>query len=50
VDGTHLSFNYDEVFVRVIGYIKEIIDALSEMQDSALDTEERASKRQKTNE
>jgi hypothetical protein len=47
--GTHVSFNYDEVFARVIGFIEEIIDALSKIQDP-LDTEERASKRQKTNE
>jgi hypothetical protein len=45
--GTHLSFNYDEVFIRVIGYIEEIIDALSEMQGSTLDTEEPASKRRR---
>jgi hypothetical protein len=47
LDGTHLFFNYDEVFVRVIGYIDEIIDALSEMQGSTLDTEELASKRRR---
>jgi hypothetical protein len=47
--GTHLSFNYDEVFNGVIGFIEEIIDALSKIQDPPLDTEERASKRRKAN-
>jgi hypothetical protein len=46
-DGTHLSFDYDEVFIRVIGYIEEITEALSKMQDPTLDTEERASKRRR---
>jgi hypothetical protein len=48
--GTHHSFNYDEVFVRVIGYIEEIIVALSKIKDPTLDTEDRASKRRKGNE
>jgi len=48
--GTHVSFNYDEVFAGVIGYIEEIIDALSEMQDPTDDTEERAPKRRKGSE
>jgi hypothetical protein len=47
LDGTHLLFNYDELFDRVIGYIGEIMDVLSKMQDPALSTEERASRRRR---
>ena len=45
LDGTHSSFNYDEVFGPMIGYIEEIIDALWKMRDPVV--EERASKRRK---